>query len=184
MYNYLIKNCKKDCDSQHTNKPTENGMRHESDYDKQGYEICILGCDTTFKPLKHYDVEHATANGWYIFSTLHSEGSVYYYLAHKIMTKDNLNALNHASGLPPTLYRITTKMDINLMDKKLDKLPDLQKTYETGRWYQRKQIWKLIYNEVARLFEWTNQTDDKEIPQPFLIASPLKIGDKIATEVK
>jgi hypothetical protein len=96
------------------------------------------------------------------------------------MTEGNPHALNYVDSLK---YPITTEMDIKLMDNKLDELPDLQKTYKTGRWYQRTKLWKLMYNEGERLFEWTNQKD-KEMTQPFLIESPLKIGDNIATEVK
>jgi hypothetical protein len=173
MYKYRVETCKKDCTSQHTNKPTEIGRR-QYDYDEPGYKRCIHECNTTIIPLNHYDVKTATKNGWYIFSKLNLYQSVEYYLAHTIMTYHNPYALHDQV---PTSYVITTEMD-----KKLDELPDLQKTYKTGPWYKKK-LWKLMYNEGTRIFEWTNQKD-KEIPQPFLIASPLKIGDNIATEVK
>jgi len=180
MYNYLIEFCKKNCQNEYNVSFLQQPSRH-GETPEQRRISCLTTCDHMYVLLKHYD-DKTAVNGWYIFSTRHSEESVYYYLAHIIMTKDNPNALTHAAGLLPTLYRITPEMDINLMDEKLDKLPDLKKTYKTGRWYNKKS-WKLIYNEATRLFEWTNQTDDKEIPQPFHIASPLKIGYEIATEV-
>ena len=170
MYEYNIGMCKKRC--LHDNIYIIDPMKDpEGVIEQVNYKRCIQNCETTIKPLKHYD-EKTAVNGWYIFSRRHSDVYVYYYLAHTIMTKNNPNALNFVDSLK---YPITAEFD-----EKLDELPDLQKTYKTGRWYQRKQSWKLMYNEGERLFEWTNQKD-KEMTQPFLIASPLKIGDEIAT---
>ncbi len=122
---------------------------------------------------------------------------VEYYLAHKIMHPDE--TIKRTSDLitPSYLITYTNESDkkANEFDKKLDELPDLKKTYETyetyetGSWFNRlfkKKLintWKLIYNDETRLFEWQNQTD-KKMTRDFLIESPLKIGDNIATESK
>lgn len=180
MYNYMVGSCKKNCQDDYDLRKLQGNYSYHGITLEQFLTSCLETCDNIYVPLEHYDEETAV-NGWYIFSRRHSDMYVHYYLAHIIMTKDNPHALNYVDSLK---YRITTEMGINLMDKKLDELPDLQKTYETGgRWYQRKKLWKLMYNEGERLFKWTNQKD-KEMTQPFLIESPLKIGDNIATEVK
>ena len=169
----MIKRCIDDCYSDHTNKSTESGMRSASGYatNNQGLTKCIEECNDRNKPLKHYNVKTATKNGWYIFSKINSHQMAEYYLAHKSMTTDETDVINTES------YLIT---NANEFDKKLDELPDLKKTYKTGSWYTKKKTWKLIYNNETGLFEWQNQTD--KTTHPFLIESPLKIGDKIATE--
>jgi hypothetical protein len=201
MYEFMIKSCRKDCDSQHTNKPTNTSIRSLSgpgpNTDDRGHADCIQKCYENNKPLKHYSSETATETGWYIFSNLNSHHMVEYYLAHKIMHPDE--TIKRTSDLitPSYLITYTNESDkkANEFDKKLDELPDLKKTYETyetyetGSWFNRlfkKKLintWKLIYNDETRLFEWQNQTD-KKMTRDFLIESPLKIGDNIATESK
>jgi hypothetical protein len=180
MYNYMVGSCKKICEDDYNLRKLQGNYSYHGITLEQFLTSCLETCDNIYVPLEHYD-EETTVNGWYILSKRQSDHvNVHYYLAHKIMTEGNPHALN---SLNPTNYYITTK-DIKLMDKKLDELPDLQKTYKTGRWYQMKnKLWKLTYDKPNRLFKWTNQ-EDKEMTQPFLIESPLKIGDNIATEVK
>jgi hypothetical protein len=175
MYNYMVGLCKKTCQDDYNLRKLQGNYSYHGITLEQFLTSCLETCDNIYVPLEHYD-EKTTVNGWYILSRRHSDVNVHYYLAHKIMTEGNPHALNYVDSLK---YPIPTEMDIKLMDKKLDELPDLQKTYKTGPWYKKK-LWKLMYNEGERLFEWTNQKD-KEMTQPFLIASPLKIGDNIAT---
>ena len=184
MYEFMIKRCKEDCDSLHTNKSTEYGMRRESEYDYQGHANCITKCDDKYKPLQHYDVKTATKNGWYIYSNLNSHNIVDYYLAHEFM-HPNKTIKRESDLITPYFITNTNETDkkANKFDEKLDELPDLDKTYETGRWWFTKKTWKLIYNDKTQLFEWQNQTD-KKMTREFLIESPLKIGDNIATESK
>lgn len=191
MYEFMIKSCKEHCllleqiRSRNINNPPEEEK-------EVNYETCIKNCETDFIPLQHYSRENATKNGWYIYSKYNSHGKAEYYLAHKKMPDHNLVIQS-----PSYFITYTNESDkkANEFDKKLDELPDLKKTYETyetyetGSWFNRlfkKKLintWKLIYNDETRLFEWQNQTD-KKMTRDFLIESPLKIGDNIATESK
>ena len=180
MYEFMIKRCKEDCllrdqiRSRNINNPPEEEEKEVN------YETCIKNCETDFIPLQHYDVKTATQNGWYIYSKYNSHGKAEYYLAHKKMPDHNLVIQS-----PSYFITYTNESDkkANEFDKKLDELPDLDKTYETGRWWFTKKTWKLRYNVETLLFEWQNQTD-KKMTRKFLIESPLRIGDKIATESK
>ena len=181
MYEFMIKRCKEDCLLRE--KIRENNINNPPEEEK---EVCIKNCETDFIPLQHYDVKTATKNGWYIYSKYNSHGKAEYYLAHKKMPDHNLVIQS-----PSYFITYTNESDkkANEFDKKLDELPDLDKTYETGslfnRLFKKKLIntWKLRYNVETLLFEWQNQTD-KKMTRQFLIESPLKIGDKIATESK
>ncbi len=107
-------------------------------------------------------MEHTTSSGWYI-----THQPVY-------------------PGDSPT-YEIKNKsigFGINSYDQSyqyyldmLEELPDPAKIYTTGTIFTKKQ-WKLTYVPDTKRLQWVNQKDNTT--QPFIIQTPLKIGDTIA----
>ena len=62
----------------------------------------------------------------------------------------------------------------------LEELPDPTKTYTTSGLFSKNKEWRLKYNDVAHSLEWENQKDKTIIP--FVIQSPLNIGDQMAKQ--
>ena len=162
---YYNTKCKEYCISEHTHLTP--GARPEPGFNQNGYNDCINWCDTNHSPLlKHEDVENATLNGWYITIETQSGG---HHPSYKIKNK--------SPGIEISRDIVKSFQDYLPV---LEKLPDPKKTYITkGIFGSNKKEWKLIYNAETQLLEWANQKDKTK--QPFVIQSPLQIGDKTAT---
>ena len=161
---YYNTKCKEDCREGNTHGPT--GLRSQGAFDQNGYNNCIKRCDTIYPPLKHEDVENATLNGWYITIEANSGSND---PSYKIKNKSH--------GIEISRDIVKSFQDYLHV---LEELPDPKKTYiTTGIFGSNKKEWKLIYNAETQLLEWENQKD--QTTQPFVIQSPLQIGDKTAT---
>ena len=117
-------------------------------------------------PLKKYTQEHPTPSGWYI---------------------DSRSAGGHGHGIDNQIKNKSLDIIISAWDKNhkpyldmLEELPDPTKTYTTGGWGFTKK-WKLKYNAVSNSLEWENQ--ENQTIKLFVIASPLNIGDSMATQI-
>lgn len=135
---------------------------------------CRRKCDTDNPDpiLKHYSKEKATPSGWYIEKSFTGQGIGYNYE----IKNDSLGITisSYSSGQQYTDY-----LDM------LYELPDPTKTYTTpGGLFKPAREWKLTYDTKKRQLEWVNQTDQTKEPtkEPFVIQSPLTIGDKEAKE--
>ena len=127
---------------------------------------CTRKCDTDNPdPITRYEMRNPTPSGWYITITVELGQGPIYVIKNK--------------SLAIEISRLTK--DYSLYKQYLDmleELPDPTKIYTTGRMFNKTQ-WKLIYNAETQLLEWENQKDKTK--QPFVIHSPLQIGDKTAT---
>jgi hypothetical protein len=107
-------------------------------------------------------VEHTTPSGWYIkHQPAHRDYHPIYYIQNKSFDFE-INSYDK-------LYQYYLDM--------LEELPDPAKIYTTVTIFTKKQ-WKLTYVPDTKLLQWVNQNDNTT--QPFIIQTPLKIGDTIA----
>ena len=131
---------------------------------KQCKRKCDIDTDNP-DPLTRYTQKTPTPSGWYI------------------------TVIDQAIGQWGTIYGIKNisigfeitnenKLYENYLDM-LEELPDPTKTYTTGRWPSKKK-WKLKYNTDNSSLEWENQQD--HTTKPFVINSPLNIGDQMAKQ--
>lgn len=153
--------CIKNCDGYITLRP--------GGPDRAAFDRCIKNCDEHYpQDVPHDDLSKATANGWYVDYYISSE------------TGDPNLQIRHASWPPlKTIYHeqklsdpITMRIVANL-----DKMPDPTKTYGFDG-----TKWKITYDAARLALQWESQTDQSK--QPFDMESPLKIGDKMATEIE
>lgn len=131
-------------------------------------KVCKQKCHTDNPdPKLKYNEISPTPSGWYVTirGPFHGYGPSYY-------IKNNLLAINISSEADYTLY--TKYLDM------LEELPDPTKIYTTDRESKDKDQWKLTYDSTQQLLQWENQKDHTK--QPFVIDSPLNIGDKTVTE--
>lgn len=116
-------------------------------------------------PITKYNERNPTPSGWYItFNETWGHGPSY-------EIKNKSLAIKISSDNDYPLYKHYLDM--------LEELPDPTKIYTTGSVFN-KNHWKLTYDSTQQLLKWENQTDQTK--QPFVIQSPLQIGDKTATE--
>ena len=111
-------------------------------------------------------MRNPTPSGWYITSNGPFQG---YGPSYEIKNKSL--AIEISSDNDYSLYQQYLDM--------LEELPDPTKIYTTGSMSNKTQ-WKLTYDSTQQLLKWENQKDKTK--QPFVIASPLNIGDQMATE--
>ena len=127
---------------------------------------CNIKCDRDNPdPLTKYTVENPTPSGWYITYRAPFQG---YGPTYEIKNKSiGIEIITNHNPL----YQ--TYLDM------LEELPDPTRIYITSGLINKKE-WKLTYDSKEGLLQWENQAD-KSNKQPFIIESPLKIGDKNAT---
>jgi hypothetical protein len=137
---------------------------------------CRLKCDTDNPDpiLNHYSKQKATPSGWYIENPWTGQGIGY-----------NYEIKNDSLGITISSYpsgeQYTDYLDM------LYELPDPTKIYTTGSMF-KNDIWKLTYDTEKRQLKWveldskTQQPKQQPKQQPFVIKSPLTIGDKEAKE--
>ena len=111
-------------------------------------------------------MRNPTPSGWYITINGPFQG---YGPSYEIKNKSL--AIKISSDNDYSLYQHYLDM--------LEELPDPTKIYKTSSVFNKTQ-WKLTYDSTQQILKWTNQTD--QTTQPFVIQSPLQIGDKTATE--
>ena len=127
---------------------------------------CRRKCDTDNPdPITRYTVDRPTQSGWYItYEPPYPGYGPTYEIKNKSIGIDIVIITNHEQPF----YE-------NYLDM-LEELPDPTKIYTTGSFVTKK--WKLTYDPVSKRLQWVNQTDNTT--QPFIIQTPLKIGDTIA----
>jgi hypothetical protein len=107
---------------------------------------------------------HTTDNGWYLYSYGTHVWDDTIGVKHKTFSHDREHYLSHTY----TSY--------------VEELPDPTKIYTTSSFLSRnKKNWRLKYNHKDHSLEWENQ-EDKTI-KPFVIQSPLNIGDQMAKQI-
>ena len=128
---------------------------------------CTRKCDTDNPdPITRYEMRNPTPSGWYI--TINGPFRDY---GPSYEIKNKSLAIEISSNKDYSLYEQYLDM--------LEELPDPTKIYTTGSMSNKTQ-WKLTYDSTQQLLKWENQKDKTK--QPFVIASPLNIGDQMATE--
>jgi len=118
-------------------------------------------------PISIYNERNPTPSGWYITITVDWGQDLIYVIKNKSLAIEISSRAKDYS-----LYKQYLDM--------LEELPDPTKIYTTGSMFNKTQ-WKLTYDSTQQLLKWENQKD-KTKQQPFVIASPLNIGDQMATE--
>lgn len=150
--------CQQDCDAYITLRP--------GGPDRYAFDRCIEHCDERFpQDVPHDGSSKATSNGWYVDYFKDESGAPCLQMLH--VSWPPLKTIYHIEKLS---YHITMRIIANL-----DKMPDPTKTYGFD-----STKWKITYDAARLVLQWENQTDQSK--QPFDIESPLKIGDKMATE--
>ena len=138
---------------------------------ESGLQECRRKCDRDNPdpdPISIYNERNPTQSGWYITITGQWGQGPSYEIKNKSLAIEISRRAKDYS-----LYEQYLDM--------LEELPDPTKIYTTtGIFGSNKKEWKLIYNAETQLLEWENQKDKTK--QPFVIQSPLQIGDKTATK--
>ncbi len=125
---------------------------------------CKRKCDTDNPdPITKYNERNPTPSGWYITINGPFQG---YGPSYEIKNKSLAIKISSDNDYP--LYQHYLDM--------LEELPDPTKIYTTGS--VSKNHWKLTYDSTQQLLKWENQPDQTK--KPFVIASPLNIGDQTA----
>ena len=126
---------------------------------------CKQKCDTdNTDPITRYTVDRPTQSGWYITYEPPYPG---YSPTYEIK--------NTSIGVGINSYNKSYQDYLDM----LEELPDPRKEYTTSI-FLTKNKWKLTYDSPSERLQWVNQTDNTT--QPFIIQTPLKIGDKTATQ--
>jgi hypothetical protein len=139
------------------------------------FKMCIDDCGKVYQEhVPHDGVDEATANGWYIdFNKDDLVGN----MLHLLHTSwDPVKKYFNERRL---IYRVTPEIAANL-----DKMPDPTKTYVVDDLHLRldyKRESRPGFNLSSSTLQWLDQHNKIH---PFNINSPLKIGDKMAVELK